>query len=648
MNSNFSSKEITTLKPSFLGMIVYGIELAAKEKKSSTKKVLIIALPIIEALNAFYYASATLIQMPFALMTSSIYLITLLNPKKDFLLEKILHEFPGVHSVLRNALKTVICVVNIFVGPSLALTSPSLNRLLHEYFHLVEEDFVIKANNDQKKSIDKIIGFHSLKEKMNQVVEIIKNDLNKPSDAFKINTLVIYGRPGSGKKLWQQAFMKTLNAHALGTIRTTYQFHHLSADKEFEKIETIPTKHIRNYLNQRLKFTRENIKSNNMIIDIMVTDDKNEINILKKISETDKRIVLFEIPLPDNDSRKELFISRLGENFDDEELSRIVDKSKDLSIVEILSLIENSSKDEMNEETIELSIDEMQKKVRQKHLLESPVETKEVNKTLDDYIGGEEIKKVIREKIANFKNRKNREKLHLLAPTGILFEGPSGSGKTLLAECVANELEALFMIAGAGSLADSYMHGTTKKIFSIFNEAKELAIKRGKPVVLFFDEIDAVAKPRGPGHGNFSDYANNEETTALLTELNNSANNNIFVIGATNHLDLVDEAVKRPGRLYPLTIPYPDDISRKQIFESMFHFKNFKANISVELNDDDYSELVNLTTGYSQADLMDIKSLVLEPLTDQILAGEEVVITKEMVYFQIKFNSSNDFWGFDE
>ncbi len=177
----------------------------------------------------------------------------------------------------------------------------------------------------------------------------------------------------------------------------------------------------------------------------------------------------------------------------------------------------------------------------------------------------------------------------------MLFYGPPGCGKTLLAKAIANECQANFISIKGPELLTMWFGESEANVRDIFDKARSAA-----PCVLFFDELDSIAKSRGGSVGDAGGAAD-RVINQILTEMDGmGSKKNVFIIGATNRPDIIDSAILRPGRLDQLIyIPLPDEKSRESIL---------KANLrkSPLAKDVDLIYLAKVAKGFSGADLTEI------------------------------------------
>ncbi|MDR0483523.1 MAG: proteasome ATPase [Cellulomonadaceae bacterium] len=155
-------------------------------------------------------------------------------------------------------------------------------------------------------------------------------------------------------------------------------------------------------------------------------------------------------------------------------------------------------------------------------------------------------------------------KYGLRPPHGILLYGPPGCGKTLIAKAVANALHSCFLNVKGPELLNKYVGETERHIRVIFSRAREKAAQ-GMPVVVFFDEMEALFRRRGSG------VSSDVETTIvpqILAEIDGVERlDNVIVIGASNREDMIDPAVLRSGRLdVKIRIERPDRDGARAIF----------------------------------------------------------------------------------
>jgi len=213
-------------------------------------------------------------------------------------------------------------------------------------------------------------------------------------------------------------------------------------------------------------------------------------------------------------------------------------------------------------------------------------------------IGGlrDEVRKIREMVELPLKHPEIFDRLGIEPPKGVLLYGPPGTGKTLLAKAVANETQANFIEFNTSEV-NSALHGQTEKnIAAIFESAEKNA-----PSIIFIDELDSIAfKREDRGANEFLNTA----VMALLKHMDGlKSRKNVIVIGATNRIDSIDPALRRPGRFdREIEIGVPDKEGRLAILK--IHTRNIPLSKDVDLN-----EFASVTHGFVGAD---IASLVKE------------------------------------
>ncbi|MEM3631087.1 MAG: AAA family ATPase, partial [Nitrososphaerota archaeon] len=167
------------------------------------------------------------------------------------------------------------------------------------------------------------------------------------------------------------------------------------------------------------------------------------------------------------------------------------------------------------------------------------------------------------------------QKLGVEPPKGVLLYGPPGCGKTLLAKAVANESEANFILVNGPEIMSKYYGETEARFREIFKRAEENA-----PSIIFIDEIDAIAPKRGEVTGEVEKRVV-AQLLALMDGL--ESRGQVIVIGATNRIEAVDPALRRPGRFdREIEIGIPSKNDRKEILQ--IHTRGMPLSSDVDLD----------------------------------------------------------------
>ena len=210
--------------------------------------------------------------------------------------------------------------------------------------------------------------------------------------------------------------------------------------------------------------------------------------------------------------------------------------------------------------------------------------------TYEDIGGLENEIKMVREMIElPLKHPELFERLGIEAPKGVLLHGPPGTGKTLLAKAVANETNANFYSLSGPEIMSKYYGESEENLRNVFKEAQENA-----PSIIFIDEIDSIAPKREEVHGEVERRIV-AQLLALMDGLEERGK--VVVIGATNRINAIDPALRRPGRFdREIEIGIPDKKGRREILE--IHTRGMPLAKDVDLN-----KIAEITHGYSGADL---------------------------------------------
>lgn len=216
--------------------------------------------------------------------------------------------------------------------------------------------------------------------------------------------------------------------------------------------------------------------------------------------------------------------------------------------------------------------------------------------TWDDIGGLDKVKQELQETVQYPVEHPEKFLKYGMSPSkGVLFYGPPGTGKTLLAKAIANECNANFISIKGPELLTMWFGESEANVRDVFDKARAAA-----PCVMFFDELDSIAKSRGGSSGD-AGGAGDRVLNQILTEMDGmNAKKNVFIIGATNRPDQIDTALLRPGRLDQLIyIPLPDEPSRLSILKATLKKSPVAQDVPLEF-------LAKNTHGYSGADLTEI------------------------------------------
>lgn len=224
-------------------------------------------------------------------------------------------------------------------------------------------------------------------------------------------------------------------------------------------------------------------------------------------------------------------------------------------------------------------------------VLEKPVsEIPRLKVTYEDIGGLKDVIDKVREMIElPLKYPELFKRLGIDPPKGILLYGPPGTGKTLLARAVANETSAYFISVNGPEIMNKYYGESEARLREIFEEARQ-----HNPSIIFIDEIDAIAPRREDVHGEVEKRVV-AQLLALMDGL--EPRDNVIVIGATNMPNMIDPALRRPGRFdREIELRVPNSSERLEILQ--IHTRNMPLGPDVDLK-----YLAEITHGFVGADL---------------------------------------------
>lgn len=223
----------------------------------------------------------------------------------------------------------------------------------------------------------------------------------------------------------------------------------------------------------------------------------------------------------------------------------------------------------------------------------------ETNVGFNDVAGNDEAKEELKEVVKFLQEPESFSKLGAGVPRGVLLGGPPGTGKTLLAKAIAGEAGTPFLKVAGSQFVELLVGVGASRVRELFEKARSL-----QPSIIFIDEIDSIARTRSGNAGGGVAGGNDEREQTLnqiLTEMDGfETDTSIVVIAATNRIDILDPALKRPGRFdRQLTIGNPNLRERQAILK--IHARGKKLDPSVSI-----AQIAQRTIGFSGADLANL------------------------------------------
>lgn len=215
--------------------------------------------------------------------------------------------------------------------------------------------------------------------------------------------------------------------------------------------------------------------------------------------------------------------------------------------------------------------------------------------TFADVAGVDEAKQELQEVVDFLANGEKYRKIGAKIPKGVLLVGPPGTGKTLLAKAIAGEAGVPFLSMSGSEFVELYVGVGASRVRDLFNRAKRQA-----PCIIFIDELDAIGKTRG-SNPNLGNDEREQTLNQLLTEMDGfNGNDGVIVVAATNRPEILDPALRRPGRFdRQVLVDRPDKIGRAEILR--VHARPVTLGEDVDLD-----VIAAQTAGFAGADLANL------------------------------------------
>lgn len=478
-----------------------------------------------------------------------------------------------------------------------------------------------------------------LKKEVQKIREMVELPMRHPELFDKIGVeapkgVLLYGPPGTGKTLLAKAVAGETNAHFISLSGPEIMGKHYGESEErireiftqaeenapsiifIDEIDSIAPKRdevsgeLEKRIVSQLLTLMDGMKSRGKVVVIAATNRPDSIDpALRRPGRFDREI---EIGIPDDEGRFDILsihtrgmpidekvdlkqISKTTHGFVGADLEVLAKEAAMKSLRRILPEIDYDEEKISSEilEKIQITSDDFRDALKEV----SPSALREVqvqipNVSWDDVGGLDELKEELKEAVEwPIKYKDAYDYVNVEAPKGILLHGPPGTGKTLIAKALAKMTESNFISIKGPELLSKWVGESEKGVREIFRKARQAA-----PCIIFLDEVDALVPRRGSG-GSDSHVTENV-VSQILTEIDGLEElNNVLIIGATNRLDIVDEALLRPGRFDRIIkVPNPDEKGRQHIFEIHTKKKPLASDVKI-------SEIVKLTDDFSGAEI---------------------------------------------
>jgi len=312
-----------------------------------------------------------------------------------------------------------------------------------------------------------------------------------------------------------------------------------------------------------------------------------------------------QINLPTDQDRQEILQSLLAKviaskNID---IKQLVERTAGFSGAELNNLINEAAiyavrnnQNAVDMGSLELSFKKLATNVREPNpsLNITILSSNQIKTRFSDVAGMNEAKSEVTEVIDFLKDPKAFTRLGAKPPNGIMIYGPPGTGKTLMARAIAGEANATFIAVSGADFEEQYVGVGAARVRELFKIARKY-----KPCIVFIDEIDALA-PQRTGKDNSGHDQTVNQLLSEMDNIQNTINEGIIFIGATNRLDIIDKALLRPGRFdRKVFFRLPSILERQSILQKYID----KIHVAKDV---DVQKLAQITAGFSGADLANL------------------------------------------